>query len=795
MIAPRWRKVLGDLWSNKARTALVVFSIALGVFAIGMVTGGRVILLRDINNAWEACIPPSASIGANDVDDDLVQTIRRIPGIKEVQPTRSLLVRVRNAAGEWKNLVLRAYDDFDDIRTYRSTPISGQWPPERKAVVLERTTLPWIGVAEGDKIRIEMPDGKQYDLAVTGTVYNMGGPPTKIGDMGLGFISLDTVEVLGLSRGYSGVDILVAENKYDADHVRAIANEVVKKIEKSGRIAGGINVENPGVYPADTVLQAFTFLLLVMGVFCVLLSAFLVINTISALLTQQVKQIGVMKSIGANSGDILQLYLATVLAFGVLAVLIGVPLGTLGAWGLAAYFGYLLNFEVTSIFPSSMVLGLQLVAGLLIPALAALVPIFTGTRISVREAISGYGLGKGRFGKSQIDRLLEKVRFLSRPLLLSLRNTFRRKGRLAVTLTTLTLAGLIFMAVLSEQATMLFAIKDALSIYRYDVEIGLSQPYRTKALDELSRLPGVTGVEYWSSYTGRLLLADDSESNETVSVRALLPDGLSFQPKLVQGRWLLTEDTGAAVVSDAFMIDYPDTKVGDVLRLKVSGKEESVRVVGIIAPGYEPVRLYVNRNSFDPQMGNAGRASTVGLLTERHETALQNQLAEQAKELLKHQGIDVAYTYTETQRVESTSLGTKLLISFLLLMAVLLAVVGGLGLMGTMSINVLERTREIGVLRAIGAGNWAILRLVMVEGILVGLISWVIGAVLSVPFGYLMNKGLEVVLEAQGMFQFIFSYEGMVLWLAIVVSLAALASFLPARKASRMTIRDVLTYE
>jgi putative ABC transport system permease protein len=128
-------------------------------------------------------------------------------------------------------------------------------------------------------------------------------------------------------------------------------------------------------------------------------------------------------------------------------------------------------------------------------------------------------------------------------------------------------------------------------------------------------------------------------------------------------------------------------------------------------------------------------------------------------------------------------------------MAVLLAVVGGLGLMGTMSINVLERTREIGVLRAIGAGDWAILRLVLVEGVLIGLISWTIGAALSLPIGYLLNKGMEVAFGDEGLYTFVFAYEGVALWLAIVVGLAALASFLPARSASRMTIRDVLSYE
>ncbi len=78
---------------------------------------------------------------------------------------------------------------------------------------------------------------------------------------------------------------------------------------------------------------------------------------------------------------------------------------------------------------------------------------------------------------------------------------------------------------------------------------------------------------------------------------------------------------------------------------------------------------------------------------------------------------------------------------------------------------------------------------------LIGLISWCLGAILSAPVGYLMNKGMEVAFDDEGLYTFVFSFEGVWLWLAIVIGLASLASFLPAWNASRVTIRDVLAYE
>jgi putative ABC transport system permease protein len=127
-------------------------------------------------------------------------------------------------------------------------------------------------------------------------------------------------------------------------------------------------------------------------------------------------------------------------------------------------------------------------------------------------------------------------------------------------------------------------------------------------------------------------------------------------------------------------------------------------------------------------------------------------------------------------------------------MGVLIASVGALGLAGAMSTNVLERTREIGVMRAIGASDGAILQIVIVEGVIIGLISWFFGASLAFPAGALLANTVGVVLF-QTALPYVFSAGGLLLWLGIVVVLAVVASFLPAWRASRLTVREVLAYQ
>ncbi|MDH4138745.1 MAG: FtsX-like permease family protein, partial [Anaerolineae bacterium] len=136
----------------------------------------------------------------------------------------------------------------------------------------------------------------------------------------------------------------------------------------------------------------------------------------------------------------------------------------------------------------------------------------------------------------------------------------------------------------------------------------------------------------------------------------------------------------------------------------------------------------------------------------------------------------------------------NIIVSFLAIMAILIAIVGGLGLMGTMSINVLERTREIGVMRAVGASDSSVLKIFMVEGLFIGVLSWLIGAILSLPISKLLSDAVGVALTDAPL-SYTFSTNGALLWLGVVLILAAIASFLPARSASQLTVREVLAYE
>ncbi len=794
--SPRWRKIASDLWGNRTRTLLVVLSIAVGVFAVGMIAGSRVILTRDLRAQYWASSPSSGTIYTIDAfDDDLVDVIRHMRSVQDAEGRRTVTVRYRTGPGQWGTLQLIAIGDYDDIRVNKiRSKGGGAWPPPERAMLVEQSSLAALKAPVGGQVLIETPDGTRRWIRVAGVVHDLSQFPTFFTRTAYGYITFDTLEIVGEPRGYNQVNFIVRDRPLDKAHVQAVAALVRDKIEKSERTVAFTLVLNPGKHWSDDGLRAMLLILGVLGMLALLLSGFLVVNTISALLTQQIRQIGIMKAIGGRARQIMAMYLSTVVIFGVLALIVAVPLGILGAQGLSGYTARLLNFDVGGYTLPPAVLAEEIAAGLIVPLLAALYPVLAGTRITVRAAITAYGLGEEGPRRGVIDRLLERVRGLSRPLLLALRNTFRRKGRLALTLSTLTLAGGIFIGIMSVRDSLMATLADAFKYWNYDVQVEFDRAYRVEQLErEALTIPGIVRAESWAFRSVHRLRADDTES-DTIFLIALPAATDMLQPTVLQGRWLLPADENAVVINTDLLKNEPDIGVGDRITLKHAGRKLRWRVVGIVRGVLSGPFAYANYPYAAAAMRAVGRAERVQVVTDRHDAAFQSQVAQALEAQFRRLGLRLSAVQTIADLRRQIASQFNVIIVFLMVMAVLLAVVGSLGLMGTMSINVLERTREIGVMRAIGASDGAVFRIILGEGVLIGILSWVLGIVLALPLGKVLSDRVGITF-LNSLPTFRFSWGGGVLWLGLVIILAAVASFLPAWNASRLTVRDVLAYE
>jgi putative ABC transport system permease protein len=784
------------LWGNKTRTVLVVMSIAVGVFAVGVIASTQMLLSSDLSSSYAATDPSSAALFVSGMDEDTVATVRHMPGVREAEGRKSVNVRLKVGEGEWRTLNLDAIEKYNDQKLSKVRPVSGAWPPSDKEFLIERASIALANAQVGDKVTVELADGKLRELRIAGIAHDLNKPPAMFTGSPYGYISFDTLEWLGFPRNFDDLRILVDGNAMDKKHVEAVAEDVKKKLEKGGLTVGFIWIPTPGKHPADDAVQPMLLILGALGSLSLFLSGFLVVNTISALLLQQTRQIGIMKAIGAQTRQIMGLYLSMVVVFGILALLVAVPLGALGAWAFVGYLASLINFDLQGYRIPPTSLAMQVAVGMLVPLIASLWPILAGARVSVREALSSYGLGKGAFGTNFIDKALERIRGLSRPTLISLRNTFRRKARLALTLFTLTLGGAVFIAVLSVHASLLNTLDGFFNYWRYDLDIAFSRPYRSEMVTrEALNVPGVVAAETWA-LARPSRVRPNGDDGRSITLIGVPPETQMLNPKLMQGRWLLPDDENAVVINTAVQeADIePDIKVGDDVTFKIEGREGTWRVVGVAQAVLTGPLMYANRNYLERVSGDVGRASSIQLITDDHSLQGQTALGERVKEHYKTLGVNVRQTEAIASIRQQIEYQFNILVVFLAIMAILLAIVGGLGLMGTMSINVLERTREIGVMRAIGASDGSVLRIFLVEGIFVGLLSWFVGAIMALPISQILSQAVGVAfLDAP--LDYVFSVNGALVWLVIVLILASLASLLPSWHASRLTVRDVLAYE
>lgn len=814
LLPPRYRKIVRDLWNYKSRTLLVVLSIAVGVFAVGTVAYMYFIISDDLVASYETAHPAHVLIQtAEGFDAEFIAALRRMPEVAEIEGWRSLMVKFKHdREGDWHTMQIFAIPESDPIRVNRifeekqfnpdpsAWPEPAVWPPPERQIIIERTSLLvaemglGIRAQQGDSILVEIPNGKPRELPMAGLCYDLSRVPSPFIGYTYGYVTLDTLEWLGAPRDFNELHIRVTGDAGDWEHVKQMAQVIRRRVEQSGFTVLRVDVPQPGRVPLYLQFQAVTLILGALGVFVLLLSVFLVINTVSALLAQQVRQIGIMKSVGARSGQIMQLYLSMVLVFGLLAVVFAVPLAIVAAYQAIDFMSYIINFQLSEFQPSPWVLGLQVLVGILVPVLAALYPVWQGALVTVREAIASYGLSGAGFGSSWIDRRIEAIRGLPRPFLLSLRNTFRRKTRLLLTLASIMLGGAVFVSALSVRASMDATLEELLRYARFDLQVQLNQPYRIERIEyEALQIPGVVAVEGWSGASAYRVRADESES-ERITLIAPPADSQMLQPALVAGRWLLPEDENALVINTHLRDEEPDIEIGSEIVLDIKGRDTTWRVVGFLQTVEVAPMAYANYPYFARLTREADLANRVQIVTQPRDNTAQSAIARALTARFEETGMRVtSWQTTHSQRAQ-TAVYFDMIALVLVMMAILMVIVGGLGLMGTMTLNVLERTREIGVMRAIGASDETVLQIVMNEGIIIGLLSGVAGGLLALPVGKLLSDAVGVQFFGAPL-AYTFSLPSVGIWLVLVALMAAVATYIPAQRAGKISVREALAYE
>jgi putative ABC transport system permease protein len=795
-MSSRWKKVWADFWGNKTRTFLTILIILAGTFAVGFTVNLATFMNESMDRDFLSARPSEATIYVSSATDEIVKVAGRVPGVDAVEGRSIDQGNIIRADGKSVSIQFTAIEDPNTLTLDLLKPAMGETKTHslNDRQILADASLAAIGYRPGDTMTVELSSGRLRKLKVAGYVHDVINPPYGMwGKTIYAYVTPATMEWLGGSRSFNRLLVSVDKNPTDRPHVVEIAQSVAEAVEDAGITVAAVAVYLPGRHFSWQIDQGIFFLIGSLSYMMVFLSVFLIINTITALMAQQTRQIGIMKALGGGTGQIFGMYIILILIIGLAALLIAVPLAGMVARIVGTGMAENLGFFTVPFKISSQAIVQQMLVALGVPLLAAILPIFASVRVTVREALISYGIDQGARPRNR--DISRAALLIPRPMRLSLRNAFRRKIRLTLTLLTLIIGGSIFIGVSNIQASFNKLLDDLQGYVLADVNIYFDRFYRYEEVSAIALdNPAVAGAEGWLEYPGSLI-ANENEKGTDILFMGLPKNSTLIDPLVSQGRWLNPGDENAVVASNFFLNSYPDTKVGDWLTIKIGERETKWQIVGFYTTAVDTSTMfYVNYDYLSHITGRPEQVYSLRIPTRQHDPVTQSRVADELRARFEARGITVV-TQTATETFASVRNIILILVSFMTMMAVLIALVGGLGLMGTMSINVMERTREIGVMRAIGASNGNIQAIVIVEGLIIGLISWAISILVSIPI-------TAVVTYAVGRFVFniphlapVYDMTGIIVWLIFTLVMTLVSSALPARAASRLTVKDTLAYE
>jgi len=395
-----WKKIWFDLWHQKTRTLLAVFSIAAGLFSIGAIFGMVDQLLAGMDQAHIEVEPSHVNIILrNYITEDVVSTLETIEGVEGIDPVNQISIRYKtNPEEDWELGTLVQRKDYEDQLYDLMILKEGEWPAEGK-LSIERLSSQYFGPNIDDTVIIQV-QGEEEEFAISGLVRHPFVQPPLFGGQAHFFTNAEDLSTFGIPEGFF-VQLLVRVTPYSQEKAKEIAGEIRSELSNLGY---GVIVnlfQEPDEHWGRMFVEGINLVLQIMAVVSLFMSVVLVLNTFTALITQQTNQIGVIKAIGGKRHRIIRMYLISVMIYAGSALLLALPSSAVFAFFISRWFLNLFNIDYEVFQVSTSAIVIQALSAIVVPLLAVLWPVLKGTAITVREAISSYGLG-GDFNQNFI---------------------------------------------------------------------------------------------------------------------------------------------------------------------------------------------------------------------------------------------------------------------------------------------------------------------------------------------------------------------------------------------------------
>jgi putative ABC transport system permease protein len=779
-----------DLTRRRARSLFAVFTLAIAVASIG-VFAVPTLMDRAMNGEVRSNRLYDVQLMMSPVrlTPADIHALRTLPNVKAVVARPWFMTRAYAGTQRLRALVIGvpANQSIDRITVASGSLRSG-------STVLTDSQNARQGVwsgKPGDTLRILSRSGRIEPVRVTGEARSM----LAVGAVQAGIVTVYASPAT-IHHLTGGPQIGMLELRLNNASTRA-ANATVGDVRSFLRAHTGFTsfsdlpvIRKAGDYPGKELFGQLSQLLTIITLLAVVSGLFLIGNTMSTLVSEQTTEIGMMKAIGGRRRQIAASYVRTGFLLGVLGTLLGVPLGIGLTYLLVSYFAQTW-YAITPGISVDMQVALAAAAvGLFGPVVAGLPAIRKATAVPVVDALSAGGVAPGSDGRT--DRLLRRLR-LPKNVQIGVRSMGRRKRRTLGTtlLVALGVANLLALVGLAQSVTT--TGHEAFSAMGYDIAVGANAGSGgARLLDPaagaiVKATPGVAASQPYISSLAKV-------NGHSVDFIGVLPHGM-VSPGADDGRWLSATDQVnaervAVMGNDVARLD--GVHVGDIVTLQTGAGPIRVRIVGISrSPGaIQHVFVPLSTAQAALGLGTETQAYLVKTITQDH--ALIDRTTIRLEDRLAAHGYPVSGSerYIDEQKNRASNAQITNAITAL---GFLIVGISMIGLINAMTANVLERTREIGILRCIGAHRRDIRRIFESEGLAVSILGWLLG----IPLGYLTFRlMLEATSNVMNL-DLIATFPIVNIGLALVgtIALAALVMILPVRRAIHFRPGDALRYQ
>lgn len=782
-LTPLARKSLADVTRRKGRTLLVVLGIVIGIFGLTAINVAADALGGAFAYSAGKTPTPDLVFGVEtatpEVTSSALAALQSADNVQAVQLMRFFSTRWKVAAVPGHvSITIVAYPDLQHIALSPFQLTGGTYPGAGE-LLMETSNRALQDFAIGDTVTLETPNGPT-PVRVAGTTRTLRRTSAGFSNNARAYMTPEALQQLAGSATATQVWVQV----HDKAQEKATLKSLAQLLRTSGITVASANTLDDAWDPGP--INGLFTIMRVLSAIALVLTGFLIINTITTLVAEQIKIIGTMKAVGGTGRVVRRSYLTSIAVYAVLGTALGLALGILGGELFASYLASIITLDLGpfSILPGIFITSL--IVGLGVPFAAALFPLWAGTRVTVREAMAAYGVdagtGRVRLGRSR------RLSWVPQTTWLGLRGIFRRRGRAILTLLALTFSATTFLAIQTTTYSANQFIGQIFSQYGFDAYVGTKALPYDQIQAKLLAIPNVTKVERFEQ--------DEVKTQwGQVILTAFDPETTLYHYQVLDGRWLTTADTNALLISDA-LAQQSGLRTGDHLTFSSSISDATWTIIGevhdengglgIVGTAFTTV---ANLHAFANVP--ADLSSSFMLQAADRSPAAIDTMATTIDDTLSSQGLS-PFVSTAQQQIKRNQNQFQILYVLLYAVAAIVALVGVLGLFNTLTTSVLERRREIGILRSMGATGWRVAGVFWTEGMALAGISWLVALALGIPAAYGFVALISAVLVR---IPFAFNPLTLVATLAFTLVIATLASILPAMGASRVRIADTLRYE